>query len=529
MAQVEAQSLLSRSAPLGEIVAEVRRLLTQPAPASPERPQAPGAPAPTLSHEAPGSASEATNAAQATAPASETSAAADAPARSTSSQEPRPAAPTQPLQPVEPVAARDGDLPAPASLEAHQPPQTTSSRPAPEAPAAGAPSPASAKGTQLRAEAGATRAQPAAQPAISRDVIELLQSLVLALPEPGRTEAPSATLPLPAAETPPSPLTPPGAAAPAPDVLPGEIRELVQSAPLCIEQLLMLVESRTEAALASLPESARIDVLIEALLRLPPPPAPATTPPVGVAAAAEGAVDAPAPSQSTAALLERLLAALSNVRPGSSDPQRPQLPPQLRAELESLDAAARTDLTESLVSRERRLIESSPELRNLSRAHRALQNAALRLQASNAGSVATSQPGAAFSYMEIPAMAGGEGSTARLRVMVKRDGTGTGAGPGAPGKPTGPLRAILDLNLSGLGEVWSELLLSGEDLAVRLELPDAARRDMVAVELSSLEQRLAARGFKATATAEARPQEGPAFALEFWPDVTDTGGLDTWA
>jgi len=535
--QVEAQALLSRSAPLGEIVREVRRLLTE-APSRQKGPSESGDAQPSTRGK-PGAGPPARPMQTAERPAPESNAAAGqaapraAPETDQTSHPVPPAgdarqAQARPLQPVEPIVSPGREV-APDSAHPSRGTSVPRSTAAPEsrAPATSSPAP-----TGEAAEAP----QPAAGAAVSREVLDLLRSLVLFLP--GASESEPAEPPAPQQLTPAQPPheSPPALPATAPDNLPVELRELVQATPARIEQLIALLEARANAILSSLPEAAKLDVLIETLERLPSPPA--SAPPAEAPSNIEQAIESAAPRETTSALVERLLAALEFSRPRPEGPDRPALPPEVQAELERLEAPARAELGQLLHARERALIDSSPQLRNLGRAHRALQDAALRLQAGRAASLATSQPGASFSYAEVPTFDAGEGGTARLRVMLKRDGGGAAGtragaggagGAGGSGKAGGPLRAVLDLELSGLGEVWSELLLSGEDLAVRLELPDAARRDLVASEIPALEERLEARGFRATATAEARPPDGPALAPELWPDAADPGGLDIWA
>jgi hypothetical protein len=86
---------------------------------------------------------------------------------------------------------------------------------------------------------------------------------------------------------------------------------------------------------------------------------------------------------------------------------------------------------------------------------------------------------------------------------------------------------VLDLALSALGEVWSELTLTDKSLAVRLELPDEARRDFVAARLGELSERLAGRGLEPELAAAARTRRRGAREPE--AGSGESGGLDLWA
>jgi Flagellar hook-length control protein FliK len=491
--QNEARALLSRSAPFGEIVAEVKRIFSDAVPARVREIPAPG-------HSAQSSPPSA-NSGAVSPDAATPQPGHPPPAAATTSR-----APTTSAQPSPPDAAMQpppsGSSPA-AQVEVPSP-TVSGATDAAQGPAA--------QGTF--APASPTPATPASA-AVSRELIQLLQSLVLELP-PEATQGAASALELRALES-----------------LPTEMRELLSTSPQRLAQLLTLIETRAAESLSSLPEAARIEVLIAALDRLPPPAAPtvptapAATPPATEAALAAPS-DAAGPARDVGALVERLLALLSDNPAPQTD--RAELPAQLRTELQQLDSQQRGALSAALASREETLLQSSPQLQQLGRAHQALLNATARLATARAGSLASSAPGASFSYVEIPTSGGGDPATARLRVMVRRDGPGTERGQAqSPGSGKRSMRAVMDLSLSGLGEVWSELILSGEDLAVRIQLPDPATRDMLAPELPGLEGRLEARGFRAQVTAEARPATRPEWTLSLWPDTTDSEGVDLWA
>jgi hypothetical protein len=91
------------------------------------------------------------------------------------------------------------------------------------------------------------------------------------------------------------------------------------------------------------------------------------------------------------------------------------------------------------------------------------------------------------------------------------------------------VRAVVDLSLSALGEVWTELVLSGKQLGIRMELPDEERRDLVAAELPDLRERLAARGFDAQVNVEARRTDTSELSGEMWPEAAVSGRVDLWA
>ncbi|MHC4917638.1 MAG: flagellar hook-length control protein FliK, partial [Planctomycetota bacterium] len=194
-----------------------------------------------------------------------------------------------------------------------------------------------------------------------------------------------------------------------------------------------------------------------------------------------------------------------------------------------LSAPERDALLEIASAREREALEGAPRLADLARAHRALLALQGRAAASRLGSLASSGPAASFSYFEIPVWRDGGEGTARVRVSVRR--SGDGAGRGAAGEKSGrrrSTRAVLDLRVSELGEVWTEAVLTGKRLAVRVQLPDAARRDFVAERLPELEERLAAHGLEPAARAVAQETAPPDALSQTWPERTADGRIDLW-
>jgi hypothetical protein len=344
------------------------------------------------------------------------------------------------------------------------------------------------------------------QPALA----ELAGSIALTIPEPAQPP-PADMAPAPAAAQ-------EGAAAQAPPrdqgALAAAIAELVGASPERVAELTAALESRIAAALAALPGARQLDLLIGLLAELggsEPEAAPAV--PGG-------------PPTDTTALLERLLDALA--APAARDDQEAARPLEaVRAQLEALGPRERGELFELATRREASLLSSSADLAALGRAWRALDAARERADLNLLGSAAASRPGAAFTCAELPVFMGEEGCSARLRVLVRREGRGSGRGRdrGAGG----PVRAVLDLETSALGQVWSEVLLTGKQLAVRIRTADAARRDYVAERLPELEERLAARGLEARATVEAREPGRAAPGADLWPETVASGRVDLWA
>jgi hypothetical protein len=536
MVQTEAQAALARSAPLGEIVQEVRRLIAEAAgrPAAAPTPQqvASKETATDSAQPAPGQSAPARQVGHAPtqpppeqAPASVPPKTADAPAQGSEPPTARPQGfrAEMPAQSARPpgTAARASSAPIPPVPAPAPPPPTDGAptvqtpEPTPSQTAAGDPAPVPPAGEQA-----AQTAQPTA-PTQPRQFAELVRALLLVLPEFGAEG--EVAEPPPALERGEIPAGQP-AAQPGREQLGPEIARLLPSSPAALENLLDLVEAQAARVVASIPEAARLDALVGLLDRLPPPPAPSPAP---VDAPASPAQEAP-PAEPARAELGRLLEALLASPPPAreaSGQERVALPTELRAELESLPPQHRAALRAMLLEREREVLSSAPRLAALNRAHRALLAAGQRVAVSRLGSLATSGAQSSFCYVEIPTACGAESATARLRVMVKRDGSPRG---GHPDSRRRPVRAIMDITLSELGEVWTEMVLSGKQLAVRMELPDRERRDFVAAQLPELEESLAARGLEAQATAEARkPADG--LSGQMWPEAVFDGRLDLWA
>ncbi|HOX04948.1 MAG TPA: hypothetical protein PK280_00990 [Planctomycetota bacterium] len=290
----------------------------------------------------------------------------------------------------------------------------------------------------------------------------------------------------------------------------------VAALPAQVGELLAAVEARMAEAVRALPQAAALDALANLLASLP--------------AAERGSPGgAPDPRQ-LAGLLDRLLADLR--AQGGPDAPAAGLAPGLRAELGALGPRELADLRLLAAERERAALAASPQVAALAGAHRALTAAQDRLDAARLWSLSASGPGGAFSYVELPGAGGPDGGTAALRVLVRRSGDGTGSGAGSPGRGRGSVRAVLDLDLSALGEVRSELALSGRSLAVKLELPDRERGDHVAASLGELEDRLTAHGFEASVSSTVtagRRRRGGASDLPEAEGAAGGGGLDLWA
>jgi hypothetical protein len=287
----------------------------------------------------------------------------------------------------------------------------------------------------------------------------------------------------------------------------------VAALPAQVAELLAAVEARLAGVLRALPEAAALGALGELLASLP------------AATARPAASSAQEPSQQLAGLVDQLVKSL---RPsGTPEAQPPQLPAELRQALGALSDRELSALKQLVAERERAALAASPQVAALSGAHRALAAAQDRLDAARLLGLSNSGQAQSFSYIELPVSGGPEAGTAGLRVLVRRSGDEGGGGRG-PGR--GTVRAVLDLDLSALGPVWSELTLTGRSLAVKLELPDRERSDFVAARLDELQERLAAHGLEASAAAavagprQRRSPEGADPAED-----SGGGGINLWA
>jgi hypothetical protein len=290
----------------------------------------------------------------------------------------------------------------------------------------------------------------------------------------------------------------------------------VAALPAQVAELLAALEAQLAGALRALPEAAALGALAELLESLS-----ATAAQTGAASAQGRAAE---PGQQLAGLLDRLVGALRT--PGAADGQPVQLPAELRQALGALGERELASLQQLVAERERAALAASPQVAALSGAHRALAAVQDRLDAARLLGLASSEPARSFSYIELPVAGGADAGTAGLRVLVRRGGD-QGGGQRGGGRQT--VRAALDLSLSALGPVSSEITLTGRSLAVKLELPDRERSDFVAARLGELEERLAARGLEAsTAAAVARPRRPRGIAAAE-PDAAEPGGLSLWA
>ncbi len=300
----------------------------------------------------------------------------------------------------------------------------------------------------------------------------------------------------------------------------GDLAGTAASLPDRLAGLLAAVEGRLAEAIRALPEVAALGALAELLDSLQTAPT------------ATGPGQTGGASRETAELLQKLLAALApSGRSEGEVPQLPQLPAELRSALAALPERELSTLRQLVAERESAALGASPQVAALTGAHRALAAAQDRLDAARLLGLAASKPGQSFSYLELPVQGGPGTDTARLRVLVRGEGDAA-AGRGSRKGGKGTVRAILDLDLSALGQVRSELVLSGRNLAVRLELPDRERSGFVASELDGLKERLAARGLDPSLSASvAAPRSARARAQsdEDLGEASAEGGLDLWA
>lgn len=302
---------------------------------------------------------------------------------------------------------------------------------------------------------------------------------------------------------------------PAADGAGAKLAAVAASAPAQVAALVNAVEGELAAAIRALPQVAALGVLLDALESLP---APAPT-----SAAATSSAQPQAQTQDTSALLSRLLDSLK-----SSGQEPAALTPAVREALEKLPPPERAALRALAAEQERSALAASPQVASLTAAHRALASAQERLDLGRMLNMPTVNQTQSYSYLELPLAsgAGAEAGSARLSVMLREPGDGESGGRGKSGRGTS--RAVLDLSLSSLGTVWSELTLSGRTLAVRLELPDETRRAFVAGHLPELEERLAAHGLEASVSAAtARPRR--AAPDEPGGEPAADGGLSLWA
>ena len=345
------------------------------------------------------------------------------------------------------------------------------------------------------AAADAGQPAPAAASAASRELAARLRELLVGLPPSG-----------PAGSTPVAP------------ELGSRLAGLASALPAQVAELLAAVEARLAEALRALPGAAALGALLEALDALAAR--------AGEAAPAAAAAPAPELRGKLVGLLDKLLNALDPA--ARADGRPPALPAALREAVEQLADGQRLALRQMVVERERALLGSSSQVGALAGAHRALSTAEERLGLARLWNLSASAGAQSFSCLEVPLAAGPEAGTARLTVMVRRS---AGDGAGGESAPSGAktVRAVLDLDLSALGQVWSELTLSGQDLAVKLELPDQARSRFVAARLGELKERLSAHGLATRVAAVVRTGRRRSGAQAPEGESAEGGGLDLWA
>jgi hypothetical protein len=134
-----------------------------------------------------------------------------------------------------------------------------------------------------------------------------------------------------------------------------------------------------------------------------------------------------------------------------------------------------------------------------------------------------SEDSESFGFVQILGGAGEE--TVRLRVQRRNDDA---AGGTASGRDR-PLRAVLDVTVSALGEVWAEVSTIGRDVVARFELADAERSLAVANGLPELRSALEAHGLRTALSADVRRAARDTLSGEPMAQTADSARLDLWA
>ena len=292
----------------------------------------------------------------------------------------------------------------------------------------------------------------------------------------------------------------------------GGATALAKFDPAIVLQLLKLIESITGEQMQADPQARALDALLSVINQS--------------SAVREGLLKEreAAPSDLAAAvsrakiaeLLERLLSASVSERHASATEA-------LAAAVDKLDPEEKLLLAALAASREQALIAASPEAAWLGRVHQALSAALANEALSRLTSLMLSEDGKSFGFVQILGGAGEE--TVRLRVQRKNDDAGGGTEPGRDR----PLRAVLDVTLSALGEVWAEVSTIGRDVAARFELADAERSLAVANGLPELRSALEAHGLRTTLSADVRRAARDTLSGEPIAQTADSARLDLWA
>lgn len=283
--------------------------------------------------------------------------------------------------------------------------------------------------------------------------------------------------------------------------------------PAIVLQLLKLIESITGEQMQADPQVRTLDALLSVINQ-------SSAGREGSVkereAVLSGATPVAGPRAKMAELLERLLSASVSERHASATQA-------LAAAVDMLDPEEKLLLAALAVSREQALIAASPEAAWLGRVHRALSTALANEALSRLTSLMLSEDGKSFSFVQIFDGAGKE--TVRLRIQRKNADAGGGTEPGRDR----PLRAVLDVTLSALGEVWAEVSTIGRDVAARFELADAERSLAVANGLPELRSALEAHGLRTALSADVRRAARDALSGDPMAQTADSARLDLWA
>jgi hypothetical protein len=293
----------------------------------------------------------------------------------------------------------------------------------------------------------------------------------------------------------------------------GGATALAKFDPAIVLQLLKLIESITGEQMQADPQARALDALLSVIDQ-------SSAVHEGLLKEREAAPSGLAPAAVSRAkmaeLLERLLSASVSERHASATEA-------LAAAVDKLDLEEKLLLAALAASREQALIAVSPEAAWLGRVHQALSAALANEALSRLTSLMLSEDGKSFGFVQILGGAGEE--TVRLRVQRKNDDAGGGTEPGRDR----PLRAVLDVTLSALGEVWAEVSTIGRDVAARFELADAERSVAVANGLPELRSALEAHGLRTALSADVHRAARDALSGEPIAQTANSARLDLWA
>jgi hypothetical protein len=293
----------------------------------------------------------------------------------------------------------------------------------------------------------------------------------------------------------------------------GGATALAKFDPAIVLQLLKLIESITGEQMQADPQARALDALLSVINQ-------SSAVHEGLLKEREAAPSGLAPAAVSRAkmaeLLERLLSASVSERHASATEA-------LAAAVDKLDPEEKLLVAALATSREQALVAASPEAAWLGRVHQALSDALANEALSRLTSLMLSEDGKSFGFVQILGGAGEE--TVRLRVQRKSDDAGGGTEPGRDR----PLRAVLDVTLSALGEVWAEVSTIGRDVAARFELADAERSVAVAHGLPELRSALEAHGLRTALSADVRRAARDTLSGEPIAQTADSARLDLWA